>query len=299
MKSEAPDALEMTVVVQSKRTAQAPVDRGEAFLVMIHGDDLGKRFAISDRPIEVGRAAACDVTVDNESVSRKHARLWWAGQVYRIKDLGSTNGTYVNDVQVLERELADGDQIRIGRAIFKFMTGTNVEASYHEEVYRLKTLDGLTQIYNKTHFHEAFERDAARVKRYGGELGLVLFDVDHFKHKNDTFGHLAGDSILRELAQVVSQKVRRVDLFARVGGEEFAILTPEATMSGVKSVAEKVRAVVAAHVFRYEAHAISVTISAGVALWIGASDSPAAMYKRSDTALYKAKQSGRNQVAAS
>jgi len=299
MKSDSPDAMEMTVVVQPKRPPEAAIDRGEAYLVMIHGDDLGKRFAIADRPVEVGRSAACDVTIDNESVSRKHARLWWAGEAYRVRDLGSTNGTYVNDVQVLERDLSDGDQVRIGRAIFKFMTGANVESAYHEEVYRLKTLDGLTQVCNKTHFHEAFERDAARVKRYGGDLGLVLFDVDHFKHKNDTFGHLAGDHILRELATVVAHKVRRIDLFARVGGEEFAILTPEPTVAGVKSVAEKVRVVIAAHVFRYEAHAISVTISAGVTLWAGAQDSPAAMYKRADVALYKAKQSGRNQVVAS
>ncbi len=299
MKSDAPDALEMTVVVQAKRAPEAEVDRGEAYLVMIHGDDLGKRFAIADRPIEVGRAGACDVTIDNESVSRKHARLWWAGEAYRVKDLGSTNGTYVNDVQVVERDLSDGDQVRIGRAIFKFMTGANVEASYHEEVYRLKTLDGLTQIYNKTHFNEAFERDATRVKRYGGELGLVLFDVDHFKHANDTYGHLAGDSILRELAQIVGQQVRKVDLFARVGGEEFAILAPELTIAGLKSMAEKVRAIVAVHVFRYDGEAISVTISLGVALWSGAQDSAAAMYQRADAALYKAKQSGRNRVVAS
>ena len=299
MKSDSPDTLEMTVVVQAKRPQEATAgERGNAYLVMIHGDDLGRRFAIGEHPVEIGRLTACEVSIDNESVSRKHARVWWTGQAYRVRDLGSTNGTYVNDVQVLERDLSDGDQVRIGRAIFKFMTGANVESAYHEEVYRLKTMDGLTQICNKTHFQEAFERDATRVKRYGGELGLVLFDVDHFKKKNDTFGHLAGDYILRELSTLVSHKVRRIDLFARVGGEEFAVLTPEPTLVGVKSVAEKVRAVIAAHVFHYDSHAISVTISAGVTVWQGATDSTAAMYKRADMALYQAKQSGRNQVVA-
>ena len=135
----------------------------------------------------------------------------------------------------------------MGRTILKFMSGSNIEASYHEEIYRMMTFDGLTQIYNKRYFQETLEREISRSKRYGRELGLVLFDIDHFKQKNDTFGHLAGDAILRELALVVRAKLRREDIFARVGGEEFAVLTPEVGARGAREVAEKVRVVVRSH----------------------------------------------------
>jgi two-component system, cell cycle response regulator len=192
--------------------------------------------------------------------------------------------------------LSDGDQIKIGRTILKFMYGGNIEASYHEEIYRMMTFDGLTQIYNKRYFSETLEREISRSRRYNRELGLILFDIDHFKQKNDTFGHLAGDAILKDLSGVVRAKLRREDVFARVGGEEFAILTPEVGVNGVRGVAEKVRLVVEQTIFRFEKHVMPTTISCGAAIWLKAEDSADALYKRADAALYKAKQGGRNRI---
>jgi two-component system cell cycle response regulator len=200
---------------------------------------------------------------------------------------------------ITEHELTDGDQIKIGRTILKFMTGSNIEASYHEEIYRMMTFDGLTQIYNKRYFHETLEREISRSRRYGRELGLLLFDIDHFKQKNDTFGHLAGDTILKDLAMVVRAKLRREDVFARVGGEEFAVLTPEVGMRGIREVAEKIRAVVEASVFRFEKHLIPTTISVGASVWLGGEDTGDQLYQRADTGLYAAKQGGRNRVGQS
>jgi diguanylate cyclase (GGDEF)-like protein len=176
------------------------------------------------------------------------------------------------------------------------MYGGNIEASYHEEIYRMMTFDGLTQIYNKRYFHETLEREISRSRRYSRELGLVLFDIDHFKQKNDTFGHLAGDAILKDLSGVVRAKLRREDVFARVGGEEFGILTPEVGMKGAREVAEKVRVVVEQTTFRFEKHVMPTTISLGVAVWLKEEDGAEALYKRADGALYKAKQGGRNRV---
>jgi two-component system cell cycle response regulator len=158
------------------------------------------------------------------------------------------------------------------------------------------TFDGLTQIYNKRYFQETLEREISRSKRYGRELGLVLFDIDHFKQKNDTFGHLAGDAILRELALVVRAKLRREDIFARVGGEEFAVLTPEVGARGVRDVAEKVRVVVEATTFRFEKNVIPTTVSLGIALWQSGEDTGEALYKRADVSMYAAKEGGRNRI---
>ena len=290
-------ASERTVITQRKLpvTQESALGR-EAYLVVIYGEDLGRRIALGETAIEAGRSTACGIPVDQESVSRHHARIWWTGSGYKVKDLGSTNGTYVNDALITEQDLNDGDQIKIGRTILKFMYGGNIEASYHEEIYRMMTFDGLTQIYNKRYFTETLEREISRSRRYNRELGLVLFDIDHFKQKNDTFGHLAGDSILKELSGVVRAKLRREDVFARVGGEEFAILTPEVGVNGVRDVAEKVRLVVEQTTFRFEKHVMPTTISCGATVWLKGEDGAEALYKRADAALYKAKQGGRNRI---
>jgi diguanylate cyclase (GGDEF)-like protein len=287
---------ESTVVTYGNTAlAVRPEDDG-AQLVVIFGAELGKRIDLGPRPVEIGRAPSCDVPIDHESVSRRHARVLKKGDGYWVEDLGSTNGTFVNDGRVAARDLAQGDQLKIGRTIFKFLTGGNVEASYHEEIYRLMTFDALTGVYNKRYFHEALEREASRARRYLRDVSLIMADVDHFKEKNDTFGHVAGDRILRELAGVVKGKLRQEDVFARVGGEEFAVLAPEVGAAGARELAEKIRRVVESTTFRFEGRAIPTTVSLGVASWMGREDRPDAIYGRADAALYAAKRGGRNRV---
>jgi diguanylate cyclase (GGDEF)-like protein len=288
---------ESTIVTHGNTALTAVPEHDVAQLVVIFGADLGKRIEIGQRAIEIGRAPSCDIPIDHESVSRRHARVLRKGDAYWVEDLGSTNGTFVNDGRVASRDLAQGDQLKVGRTIFKFLTGGNVEASYHEEIYRLMTFDGLTGIYNKRYFHEALEREASRARRYARDLSVVMFDVDRFKEKNDTFGHVAGDRILKDLASAVQGKLRREDVFARVGGEEFAVIAPEVGIVGAREAAEKIRRTVESTQFRFDGHAIPTTVSIGVASWLGKEDGPDAIYGRADAALYAAKKSGRNRVA--
>src|SRR5262249_25540926 len=146
--------------------------------------------------------------------SRNHARISFDRQrgCYMIQDLGSTNGTYVNDKPVSTAPLADGDQIHIGRTILKFMSGQNIEVHYHEELYRLMTVDALTQAFNRRYFDEALEREFNRARRSGQSLSLILFDIDHFKRINDTWGHLAGDSLLRQISVALRPRFRSEDV---------------------------------------------------------------------------------------
>jgi len=192
--------------------------------------------------------------------------------------------------------LADGDLIKIGRTIFKFLSGGNIERAYHEEIYRLTTIDGLTQIYNKRYFLESLEREIARSNRYRRDMSLVMFDIDHFKKVNDTFGHLAGDQVLKHLAITIKSKIRREDLFARYGGEEFAIVLPEIDGYNAHQFAEKVRRIVEATDFRFEQTKIDVTVSMGVATLDADTSDAAALIKRADERLYEAKGAGRNCV---
>ena len=130
---------------------------------MIYGSELGKKYNLNAASLIIGRSSKCDIQIDQESISRNHSKIVNTGKSIMVRDLGSTNGTYVNDEPIDEYVLRDGDLIKIGRTIFKFLTGGNIENAYHEEIYRLTTVDGLTQIFNKRYFLETLEREIARV----------------------------------------------------------------------------------------------------------------------------------------
>src|SRR5262249_14747522 len=215
-----------------------------ACIVVIYGPELGKRAALGHGSFEIGRSSRADLPIDQESISRHHPRITVEGHRHHIEDLGTTNGTFVNDQQSQKSPLKDGDQVKLGRSILKYMSGDNIEANYHEEIYRLMTMDALTQTHNRRYFNEALEREYQRSLRYRRALSLLLFDIDHFKQINDSYGHVAGDSVLRQLALVVKPRLRQQDVLARVGGEEFAVLLPEVEQAGALVAAEKVRRLV-------------------------------------------------------
>jgi diguanylate cyclase (GGDEF)-like protein len=270
----------------------------EACLVVIYGAELGRKYHIDGREMTIGRGTLNDICVSQDSVSRTHATLRVEDHGVKIRDNESTNGTYVNDHKVHEAWLKDGDLIKIGRAIFKFLSGDNIESLYHEEIYRLSTVDGLTQIFNKRYFLETLERELSRARRYDRPLALVMFDIDHFKQCNDTFGHRAGDFVLREVADVVRERARKVDVLARYGGEEFAMILPEIDIRGANQFAEKIRVMIAESKFMFEGRHIPVTISIGVAELTPDIATYDDLIKRADARLYKAKQTGRNRVVA-
>jgi diguanylate cyclase (GGDEF)-like protein len=292
------DGRATIITTTSQIPAAVAADPTTACLVVIYGGELGKRIPLGLQPLECGRALETGLPLDDDAVSRRHARFAWTGNAFAVRDLESTNGTWVNDDSVVERILRDGDQVKIGRTIFKFIYGGNIELSYHEEIYRLMTFDGLTRVFNKRSFEEALQREVSRSQRYQRHLSLVLFDIDHFKRINDTRGHLAGDAVLRQLAGLVAANVRREDIFARVGGEEFALLLPEVAGDGARIVAEKIRALIQRSIFRFDEQPIPVTASFGVASFEPeASLAPADLYRIADERLYQAKSSGRNRVA--
>ncbi len=269
----------------------------QACFVVLAGMEIARKYDLDQAEVIIGRSQKATIQVDQESVSRSHARVRVAPDEVTIRDMGSTNGTWVNDNRVEEHVLRDGDLVKIGRTIFKYLSGTNVEALYHEEIYRLTTVDGLTQVFNKRYLLDTLVREISRARRYRRELTLVLFDIDHFKEINDTFGHLAGDYVLKALADEVRTKIRREDVLARFGGEEFAVILPEVSLSGAVDFSEKIRRLIEKSVFSFEGEDIPVRASFGVASLDDGVGEHEDLIRLADERLYKAKQSGRNRVA--
>ncbi|MBP8808065.1 MAG: GGDEF domain-containing protein [Kofleriaceae bacterium] len=277
-----------------------PTSTGESCLVLLHppGPDIGRRTALTKQLYLIGRDTDADLVISRSAVSRHHAQLakegdgaWWA------IDLGSTNGTFVNEQRIQRHALADGDQVRFGDAIFKFLSGANIESAYHEEIYRMTILDGLTGIHNKRYFLEFIDRELAGAKRHGHALSLVMFDIDFFKRINDEHGHLAGDQVLKDLTGRLKARMRREDLFARYGGEEFACVLSSTGLDGGVIFAEHVRALMAERPVIWNQTAIPVTVSLGVACAYNEPNlDPPTLIKRADDNLYVAKRNGRNQV---
>jgi diguanylate cyclase (GGDEF)-like protein len=272
----------------------------DAFLIQVRGPDLGKRLTLTETEVTIGRDPNSTIVLRLDSVSRYHARVDPKEGGHWVVDLQSTNGTYRNQMAVPDTGalLVSGDYLQIGDAIFKYLTGDNIEAQFHEEIYRLTVEDSLTRIPNKRSLMEFLDKEFARARRYQRNLSVVMIDLDHFKNVNDTYGHLTGDFVLREFAQLANLRIRREEILARYGGEEFACILPEMNLEEATEFAEAVRKSVEEHVFRFEGVTLRLTASLGVATMTQALTRPEALLLGADEALYRAKRDGRNRVCS-
>jgi diguanylate cyclase (GGDEF)-like protein len=268
-------------------------------LVVICGPDLGRRIPLEAPTLTIGRDAGCEVVVPIDGISRRHCELLNREGV-RLRDLGSTNGTWLNGRELEpdeEAPLRTGDRIELVGVAFKFLAGNDLEAQYHEELHQLAIVDGLTRVFNRRYLIDFLTREISRCRRHERPLSLLLFDIDRFKQINDCFGHAAGDHVLRAIVEVAREGVRREECLARFGGDEFAVVMPETELAGARIVAERTRGRVEQHPFQAGGRVIPVTISAGVAVLGPAIADAEAMLAAADTQLYAAKMAGRNTAA--
>jgi diguanylate cyclase (GGDEF)-like protein len=292
-----------TKVTKIKPIPQKTEISKDGFLVILYPPEagLGKRILVkTSSTIIIGRHPETALHLNVDSVSRKHSQVDNMGGVFTIRDLGSTNGTYINDIPVRRKpSLHNGDIIRVGTVLLKFLTGESVEANYHNDVYRLTIIDALTNAYNKRYLTDYMEREMERAKRSGENLSFVMIDIDHFKNFNDTYGHLIGDFVLKEVAARINSTVRKNEIFARYGGEEFSVLLPSATHRGAHEFAERARKAVCSTPIEVEGNSVTVTVSLGVYTFIPPGEMTSdELVKLADDNLYKAKQSGRNCVVS-
>lgn len=279
------------------------IDCKRPMLKELHGAELRPPILIDKPDIFIGRDPSCEIMLDDIKVSRRHAQIIYenfedraAVPRVRIKDLGSTNKTFVNSQEIAEAELRDNDTISIGSTSFGLFLRDESNIRAEQRLVELASNDGLTGLRNRAYFDMAYPREFSKARAQGRELSIIIFDLDHFKKINDGHGHPIGDHVLREMGRIAATTSRSRDLAARYGGEEFVFVLPETGLENACMLAERLRKRVEEHNFSVGSHELKVSISAGVASLSEAEAEPAELLKFADKALYKAKETGRNRV---
>jgi len=289
-------------VTQTTERLRVPLRRaGEArggFLVVIHGPHLGQCIPLHEVPIIAGRSAGSDVQLEHPGVSRLHCAVWQEHGRFYVRDLGSTNGTLVNERTVQQAELHEGDRLILGEVVLKFVSRGSMEARYHEALYQFATLDSLTQLYNRRKFRELLEAEVARCQGAGAPLSLAFIDLDHFKLVNDRYGHSVGDDVLRGVAGVMRQSVKSMQVAGRLGGEEFAVMLPGMPLPDAIAWSEDLRLAIFGMRCDADGQVQRVSASLGVAEWRPTMQTAADLMHVADLELLRAKAKGRNQVCA-
>lgn len=293
---------QFTEEVEVKTGSRRTTGPREPCLVGLSGRSRGMLFRLTPGDTLVGRTSSqANIVLDERGVSRTHARLTCSaeGRV-TLTDLGSTNGTFVNDERVTQVELNDGDTLLFGpEARVRLNFQDTIEQALMEQLYESATRDDLTGLLNKKSFLERLSEQMAVCRRNGQPCCLAMVDGDRFKSVNDTYGHLAGDAVLMELARRMEREVRQADLIGRYGGEEFIILIRGSDLEGARILMERTRAGVEGEPFTIPVEGgttnIPVTVSIGLAA-LNVEQTPERTIERADKALYQAKEQGRNRV---
>ena len=277
---------EDTLVLENKKRREYP-----ASLVMLSGpkDLIGMSWVLEKPVVGVGRSSRLnDISIPYESLSKSHFQIIKEKEKFYVLDLKSTNKTYLDDCLVepyQKKLLKNNSYIKASSLIFKFLDKGNIEAFSSQEVLSKAQTDPLTGVGNrqllKVKGHEYFLNK-------NRPLSFVVFDIDNFKFINDTFGHLAGDYVLKSLSKCVLKLIRKGDLFIRYGGDEFCLLTPNSFSSAV-IMADRIKQDISAYSFIFKSQTISVGVSIGFAERLETDRSWEDIYHRADKMSYERK----------
>jgi diguanylate cyclase (GGDEF)-like protein len=281
-------------------------------LVFLRGELMAEPIPLERDEVTLGRALEADVRVNDARASRMHARIHVernlaSGETrYRIEDLGSTNGTLLNGEPVSEAYLQDGDKLMVGEQLLRFDLLDDIDREYQRQIHRLLAHDELTGLLTSKSFFSELRREAARAETEERPFCVLMMDIDHFKVVNDTHGHLVGSQTLEEVGALITRELRAGDVAARFGGEEFAAFLLNADCAQGLVAAERVRTAIEANHFSAvrrgaaseSVETFRITISIGVTAYPDDARDPIELIELADTALYRAKNLGRNRVVA-
>ena len=279
--------------------------RGSPYLIVLSGPQFGEVFDLDPgKEVLLGRHPDAHVWIRDDGVSRRHATLAVSTEGGHLADLGSANGTWIDGERVTEQAIRDGVRFQLGaHTTLKFVQSEDLDAEYQRMLVHGALHEPLTGLYNRRHFAERLVAELAASRRHARPVSLLLADVDRFREVNDRHGRAAGDEALKMVAWVLQGAVRKEDVVARFGGEEFAILARETGAAGAKALAERIRKAVERSRCTFDGQELQVTVSVGVAVTTGVQPPDGSpdqqLLDAADRALAAAKDSGRNCVSAS
>ena len=293
------DAERKTDPAMAEALAASAKDR--ATITVLSGVNAGQVFALDGIAHVLGRASDADIWIEDGGVSRRHARISvQEGGKFLLEDLGSTNGTFLGAQRIERAEVRPGDRIQVGPHVtLRFQITDDAEEELQRRLYESSTRDALTRLYNRKYLNERFAAEIADARRHGTQLALLMMDLDDFKSVNDTYGHLAGDLVLRLVAAQVHRLVRVEDIVARWGGEELVVLARATAQEDAAHLAERIRAAITTLDLPVRTDTtIAVTVSVGVASLAetAADGGPNEVLALADARLYRAKAAGKNRV---
>lgn len=301
----------ITQIQQSAEdTRPVPRERRPA-LVFLRGELMAVPIPLERDEVVLGRAVEADVRVNDFRASRQHARISVVRDPetkvtrYKIKDLGSTNGTLLNGQPISEAFLDEGDKIAIGDYLFRFEMFDEIDREFQQQIHRLLAHDELTGLLSSKSFFSELRREAGLAQEDSRPFCVLMMDLDYFKLVNDSYGHLVGSQTLEEMGGVLKGALRAGDVAARFGGEEFAAFLLDADYAQGLVAAERVRVAIEKHEFSAvrkgsseEPRTHRITISIGIAAFPDDARDPIELVELADSALYRAKRNGRNRICA-
>lgn len=295
-----PTRAEQKTITNETFSLRPPVLRDRAVLVRMDSVHAGQVTSLTDPEIRIGRHPDNGLVIDDDGMSRVHARVHYDDGAYYVEDFGSSNGTYVNGERVKKRQLTDGAIVQLGpRVCLRFSVTDANQERILRQLYESSVRDALTGAYNRHFFHERLAAELSYAGRHNTEASVLMFDVDHFKKVNDTFGHPVGDEVLKNVAATTSRLLRTEDVFARYGGEEFIVLLRGVPIRGAERAGERLRAAIEGAPTRSEGRSIEATVSVGCAsLACCERLNGDILVATADRRLYMAKRAGRNRVVA-
>jgi diguanylate cyclase (GGDEF)-like protein len=267
-------------------------------LTVLSGIDAGRTFALGSTTV-IGRDATADVVIDDEAVSRFHARITrLPDATFLLEDLDSTNGTFVDAEPIARWPLSSGARVHLGPHVaLRFATTDETEDTMQRRLYEASTRDALTGVLNRTALMERIAAEVAFTRRSGASMWLLMLDVDRFKVVNDTHGHLVGDQLLCAIARRAASVVRVEDVFARYGGDEFVVLSRAADLAEARALADRLRQSLRGVGLRLGDELVSTFVSIGGASLAECPRSTSEdLVALADRRLYAAKAAGRNRV---
>jgi diguanylate cyclase (GGDEF)-like protein len=272
-------------------------DQQKFYLIIIDGDNVGKIYPLDKKTITIGRSDEFDIQLADSSCSREQAIIEFDDNNKPVlKDLDSTNGTFVNGAKISERNIEDGDKILLGfSSVFMFAIQDSLEAKFQMNLYESSINDNLTGAFNQKYFLDTLSREFSYSLRHQSSLGLLILDIDFFKKINDTYGHIVGDIVLKEVVNKIETNLRNEDILCRYGGDEFAIIVRHFKYGFVKTTAERIRLFFDGRSIICKDHKINISVSIGAATIDNENiATPENMMELADANLYKAKHSGGN-----